>query len=216
MILALFGPPGSGKGTQAKRLIASLAIPQVSTGDMLRESIKAGSELGKKAKEYMDQGHLVPDSLIIELIKGRIQQSDCKNGFLLDGFPRTVVQADALDAMLASQSLKLNFVVSFLVNRKELVDRLSGRMVCATCGTSYHETTKRPKTDNVCDLCGGKLLKRDDDKASVVEARLETFEASTRPVAEYYRTKGRLCEVDAMGPELDVFGKILKAIGRTS
>jgi adenylate kinase len=213
MVFALFGPPGSGKGTQAKRLIEALGIPQLSTGDMLREAIKDGSKFGLQAKEFMNQGQLVPDSLMIELIRSRIQAPDCKNGFMLDGFPRTVAQAEALDQMLESQGLTLEHVVSFLVDRVELVDRLSGRMVCSSCGASYHELTKPPKTGGVCDICGGTVVKRDDDKAEVVEARLETFQASTKPVEEFYRTQGRLREVQAEGDEGAVFRRVLQAVG---
>ncbi len=172
MIFALFGPPGSGKGTQAKNLVKTLGIPQLSTGDMLREAIKAGSALGLEAKEFMNKGHLVPDSLMIGLIRTRIQAPDCSKGFMLDGFPRTVAQAEALDTMLADQGLSMEHVVSFLVDRKELVSRLSGRLVCSNCGASYHEGTKPPKKAGVCDNCGSPVIKREDDRAEVVEARL--------------------------------------------
>lgn len=216
MILALFGPPGSGKGTQAKALIKTLGIPQLSTGDMLREAIKADSSLGKQAKEFMNKGQLVPDSLMINLLETRIKAADCKKGFMLDGFPRTVAQAAALDENFAANSLTLSHVVSFLVDRKDLVARLSGRLVCSNCGASYHEHTKPPKVAGVCDICQGAVIKRPDDKADVVEARLETFQASTRPVEDYYRSKGRLREVNATGSEQEVFQRILKAIGVAS
>lgn len=214
MILALFGPPGSGKGTQAKVLIQKLGIPQLSTGDMLREAIKQGSELGLKAKEYMNQGQLVPDALMIGLIQRRIQEKDCNAGFMLDGFPRTVAQAEALDKMLGSQGLGMEHVVSFKVDRKELVDRLSGRLVCSKCGASYHEKTKPPVKAGVCDSCGGPVIKREDDKPAVVETRLETFLASTKPVEDFYRAKGRLREVDAQGAENEILERIMRAIGR--
>lgn len=213
MIFALFGPPGSGKGTQAKNLVKTLGIPQLSTGDMLREAIKAGSALGVEAKEFMNKGQLVPDSLMIGLIRTRIQAPDCKQGFMLDGFPRTVAQAEALDKMLIDLGLSMEHVVSFLVDRKELVSRLSGRLVCSNCGASYHEASKPPKKPGVCDNCGSPVIKREDDRAEVVEARLETFQASTRPVEDYYRAKGRLREVQASGQEDEVFQRILKAIG---
>lgn len=216
MIFALFGPPGSGKGTQAKNLVQTLGIPQLSTGDMLRESIKAGSALGLEAKGFMNKGQLVPDSLMIGLIRGRIQAPDCQKGFMLDGFPRTVAQAEALDQMLQDLGLSMEHVVSFLVDRKELVSRLSGRLVCSNCGASYHEATKAPKKAGICDNCGSPVIKRDDDRAEVVEARLETFQASTKPVEEFYRAKGRLREVQASGQEKEVFQRILKAIGEAS
>lgn len=216
MILALFGPPGSGKGTQAKALVQKLGIPQLSTGDMLRESIKEGTSLGTQAKTFMDQGKLVPDSLMVSLIQDRIRAKDCTKGFMLDGFPRTVAQAEALDSMLAGQSLALDCVVSFLVDRKELVERLSGRLVCSNCGTSYHEKTKQPAKAGICDNCGGNVTKRADDQPAVVETRLETFLAATKPVEDFYRSRGRLREVKASGPEKEVFQRILQAIGGAS
>lgn len=213
MIFALFGPPGSGKGTQAKALVKALNIPQLSTGDMLREAIKEGSSLGLKAKEYMNRGMLVPDSLMIDLIHNRIQAADCAKGFMLDGFPRTVGQAEALDQMLDRQGLKLTNVLSFVVNHDELVDRLSGRLVCSSCGASYHERTKPTMVAGKCDVCGQTVVKREDDKPAVVKTRLETFLASTKPVADFYRAQGRLNEISAEGPEATVFDRIMKAIG---
>jgi len=213
MILALFGPPGSGKGTQAKALIKALGIPQLSTGDMLRESIKAGTSLGKKAKEYMDLGKLVPDDVMIGMIQSRIQSADCSKGFMLDGFPRTVAQASALDSMLQSAGLKLESVLSFEVNRSELISRLAGRLVCSSCGASYHEQSKPPKKGGTCDVCSGPVTKRPDDTASVVESRLDTFLASTKPVADYYQAQGRLKLIQAEGSEGQVFERIMKAIG---
>lgn len=214
MIFALFGPPGSGKGTQAKALVQALGIPQLSTGDMLRESIKDGSPLGVEAKSFMNQGQLVPDSLMINLIENRIKAADCQQGFMLDGFPRTVAQAEALDRMLAGLGLALSQVVSFVVDREELVSRLSGRLVCSSCGASYHEATKPPKQAGVCDFCGGPVVKREDDQPEVVETRLETFLASTKPVEDFYRSQGRLKEIPATGSEKDVFRRIMDAIGR--
>lgn len=213
MIFALFGPPGSGKGTQAKSLVDRLGIPQLSTGDMLREAIKSGAPLGVQAKEYMNKGQLVPDALMVGLIESRIKAPDCAKGFMLDGFPRTVAQAEALDTMLKAQGLTLKDVVSFVVDKDELIARLSGRLVCSQCGTSYHEVTKPPRKAGVCDNCGGPVIKREDDKPAVVKTRLETFLASTKPVEDFYRAKGRLREVDAMGPEKEVFKRIMTAIG---
>lgn len=213
MIIALFGPPGSGKGTQAKFLIKNLNIPQLSTGDMLRESIRGGTSTGLEAKKFMDQGKLVPDEVMIGLIRDRIALQDCKNGFLLDGFPRTVAQAQALDDMFDSASLKLDHVISLLVSRKELVGRLSGRLVCSKCGASFHEISKPTKLAGICDVCGADVSKRADDRAEVVEARLETFTASTKPVEEYYRAKGKLREVDAQGSEMQVYQRITSVFG---
>jgi adenylate kinase len=214
MILALFGPPGSGKGTQAKTLIKTLGIPQLSTGDMLRESIAKAEPLGVKAKEYMSKGQLVPDNLIVDLIKYRVAKNDCQNGYLLDGFPRTVAQAEALNSMLKSMDCKVDAVVSFKVNRNELVSRLSGRLVCSQCGATYHEATKPPRVAGVCDICGGAVKKRDDDKAEVVQKRLDVFLAETAPVEEFYRKAGTLKEINAEGAENVVFQRILEAIGR--
>jgi adenylate kinase len=213
MILALFGPPGSGKGTQAKTLIEKLGVPQLSTGDMLREAIRQGAPLGVQAKSFMDKGELVPDSLMVDLIRTRIQAADCNKGFMLDGFPRTVAQADALDSMLKAQGLNLDHVVSFVVDRAELVQRLSGRLVCSKCGASYHERSKPPVNPGVCDHCGGQVIKRADDRAEVVETRLETFLSSTKPVEDYYRSKGKLRALDAQGSEKEIFQRIMKAIG---
>jgi adenylate kinase len=214
MIFALFGPPGSGKGTQAKALVENLGIPQLSTGDMLREAIKQGTPLGQEAKGYMDKGQLVPDSLMVGLIQHRIQAADCKKGFMLDGFPRTVSQAESLDTMLKDQGLALGAVVSFMVNHNELIARLSGRLMCSKCGTSYHEQSKPPRVAGVCDVCGSAVIKREDDKPAVVQTRLQTFLASTKPVEDFYRAKGRLKEVDAVGTESEIYGRILKAIGQ--
>jgi adenylate kinase len=214
MIFALFGPPGSGKGTQAKALVENLGIPQLSTGDMLREAIKQGTPLGQEAKGYMDKGQLVPDTLIVGLIQHRIQAADCKKGFMLDGFPRTVSQAESLDTMLKDQGLALGAVVSFMVNHNELIARLSGRLMCSKCGTSYHEQSKPPRVAGVCDVCGSAVIKREDDKPAVVQTRLQTFLASTKPVEDFYRAKGRLKEVDAVGTESEIYGRILKAIGQ--
>lgn len=215
MILALFGPPGSGKGTQAKSLIQKLGIPQLSTGDMLREAIKAGSPLGRRADGFMSQGNLVPDDLMIALIEERIGQSDCAKGFMLDGFPRTVAQAEALDKVLENQALKMGRVLSFRVNEEELTTRLSGRLVCSGCGASFHEVNKPPRVKDVCDVCGGGLIRRKDDSPEVIKHRLATFRASTAPVEAYYQARGVLVEINAEGREDEVFMRILNAVGRS-
>lgn len=214
MILALFGPPGSGKGTQAKRLVQNLGIPQLSTGDMLREAIKQGVPLGKRADEFMSQGRLVPDDLMIALIRERIEQKDCERGFLLDGFPRTVAQAEALEQMLGGLSRSIDHVVSFQVDREELVRRLSGRLICSACGASFHEDFKPPKSQGKCDSCGGALVRREDDAPGVVRTRLETFLKSTAPVEDYYEKKGTLRRLNALGAEEEVFNRILSVVGR--
>jgi len=209
MIIVLFGPPGSGKGTQAKALMDKLSVPQLSTGDMLREAISQGKPIGVKAKGLMDMGQLVPDALIIDLIQEKMKAPDCKNGFLLDGFPRTVSQAVALDQMLKKQSRKIDHVISFQVPKDKLVKRLTGRLVCSACGTSYHELTKPVTKQGVCDKCGGKLIKRKDDEANVVEARLDTFQEETMPVEGYYQKQGMLRTIDATGSEREVSDKIM-------
>lgn len=216
MILALFGPPGSGKGTQAKRLVAALGVPQLSTGDMLREAIKQGTPLGKRADEFMSKGNLVPDDLMVDLIKARIRNPDCVRGFMLDGFPRTVAQAEALERMLSGLSRTIDHVVSFHVDQEELVHRLSGRLVCSNCGSSFHDQDKPPKSKGKCDVCASGLIKRDDDAPGVVRHRLETFLKSTAPVEQYYKAKGVLRQLDALGAEEEVFERILSVVGRES
>jgi adenylate kinase len=213
MIIILFGPPGSGKGTQAKVLEISLGIPQLSTGDMLRSAIKDGNELGKKARSFMDKGRLVPDDLIVELIRNRMDADDCQKGFLLDGFPRTVAQAKSLDSMLEAVSKNIGGVLSFVVNEAEVIKRLSARLTCGACGASFHEVDKAPKISGICDNCGSdKLLKREDDRADVVRARLETFQAETKPVEVYYERKGMLRKINAEGSPKEVEMRILEAV----
>lgn len=197
MILILLGPPGSGKGTQAKRLTVEKNWPQLSTGDMLRAAIKAGTRLGLEAKAFMDKGSLVPDSVVIGLIEERIQEADCLGGFILDGFPRTIPQAEALDAMLSRQERKVARTVLFEIPDSELVSRLSGRRTCSKCGAMYHVDSMRPKKDGVCDQCGGSLLQRDDDKPEVIQKRLQVYHQQTAPVAGFYRAQGKLASLDA-------------------
>jgi adenylate kinase len=197
MILILLGPPGSGKGTQAKRLMSERQWPQLSTGDMLRAAIKSGTRLGLEAKAFMDKGSLVPDSVVIGLIEERIQEPDSKDGFILDGFPRTIPQADALDAMLQSQRRQVGRVVLFEIPDSELVSRLSGRRTCSKCGAMYHVDTMRPKKSDVCDQCGSGLIQRDDDKPEVIQKRLQVYHQQTAPVAGFYRKQGKLTSLDA-------------------
>lgn len=197
MILVLFGPPGSGKGTQAKRLMGERHWPQLSTGDMLRAAITQGTRLGLEAKSYMDKGALVPDQVVIGLIEERTQQPDCKAGFVLDGFPRTTPQAEALDQMLERQSRSVARVVLFQIPDGELVNRLSGRRTCTKCGAMYHIASMKPKKDGICDVCGGGLLQRDDDKVEVIQKRLHVYHQQTEPVAGFYRGQGKLRSLDA-------------------
>jgi adenylate kinase len=199
MNVILLGPPGAGKGTQAKRLEKSHNLIQLSTGDMLRAAVASGSDLGKKAKSLMDAGHLVPDDLMIALISARIDQPDCAAGFILDGFPRTTAQAEALDAMLAEKGMQLHSVIEMKVNDDILVDRITGRYTCANCGAGYHDTFQKPKVPGVCDTCGGTQFKRRaDDTADTVRTRLATYHAQTAPILPYYKGKGVLKAVDGM------------------
>lgn len=215
MVYILFGPPGSGKGTQAKTLQEDLKIPQLSTGDMLREAIRAGSELGVKAKGFMDAGDLVPDEVMVGLIEERLKQDDCSNGCLLDGFPRTVPQAEALESMLAATGKPISKVVSFQVDEEELVARLSGRVVCGDCGASFHEQTRPPKVAGTCDYCGStNLKKRADDKPEVVRNRLQAFAKQTAPVEEFYKGKALLAQINAMGEFDEVYSRLREAMGQ--
>jgi adenylate kinase len=197
--IILLGPPGAGKGTQSKRLEKAHGLVQLSTGDMLRAERAAGTELGRKVQAIMDAGHLVSDDIIVDMIEKRIGAADCRNGFVLDGFPRTVPQAEALDAMLARRNMKLDYVIELAVDEDALVDRIDGRFSCAKCGASYHERNKRPKVAGVCDVCGSKdFIRRADDNAETVKARLAAYHAQTAPILPYYRAKGILRQVDGM------------------
>jgi len=197
--LILLGPPGAGKGTQARKLQDDRGLVQLSTGDMLRAAVKSGSEIGKKAKAIMDAGKLVPDDVMISMIEDRIGQPDCRRGFILDGFPRTAAQAEALDAMLARKGLKLDHVIEMAVDEAALTQRIVGRYTCAKCGAGYHDTFQKPKVDGVCDVCGGReFTRRADDNAETVRTRLEAYRAQTAPILPYYRAKGVLTSVDGM------------------
>ncbi|MBV9374614.1 MAG: adenylate kinase [Alphaproteobacteria bacterium] len=199
MILILLGPPGSGKGTQAKRIEQTHGLVQLSTGDMLRAATDSNTEFGRRVKAIMDSGQLVPDEIIVEMIDRRIVQTDCRKGFILDGFPRTVPQAEALDAMLARRGLKLDHVILLDVDEAALIDRLSGRFTCGQCGASYHDRYNRPKRDGVCDGCGGtEFIRRADDRPEAVKARFEVYRRQTAPILPYYRERGILRTVDGM------------------
>jgi len=203
MNLILLGPPGAGKGTQAKRLQDSLGIVQLSTGDILRAAVTAGTEVGRKAKEIMDSGQLVSDEIMIRIISDRIDQPDCRKGFILDGFPRTTHQAEALDAMLKEKGLKLDYVIEMTVDEAALIERIVGRFSCARCGAGYHDKFHRPHVTGVCDVCGATEFKRRaDDNSETVKARLVAYRAQTQPILPYYRAKGILTRVDGMA-EID-------------
>ena len=211
MNLILLGPPGAGKGTQARKLQDERGLIQLSTGDMLRAAVKSGSEIGKRAKAVMDAGKLVSDDIMIAMIEERIGQPDCKNGFILDGFPRTEAQAQALDAMLARKGLKLDHVVEMAVDEKALTERIVGRYTCAKCGADYHDSFQKPKAAGVCDVCGGsEFTRRADDNAETVKTRLEAYRKQTQPILPYYRAKGVLKQVDGMA-EID---EVARQIGR--
>lgn len=212
MKLILLGPPGAGKGTQAKRLYDTHKLVQLSTGDMLRAEVASGSELGKQAKQVMEAGQLVSDEIIIGMIDKRIDASDCKSGFVLDGFPRTEKQAVALDAMLARKGGRIDGVIELAVDEAALIERISGRFACAKCGAGYHDKFQRPKQDGVCDVCGAaEFTRRKDDNAETVKARLVAYRQQTAPILPYYKAKGLLHRVDGMA-ELDQVTKEIEAV----
>jgi adenylate kinase len=213
MNLILLGPPGAGKGTQAQRLQDEKGLKQLSTGDMLRAEVKSGSALGKRAAGIMERGELVPDDLIIALIEARIAQPDCKNGFILDGFPRTTAQAEALDRMLGQRGLKLDCVVEMTVDEKALTDRITGRFSCASCGAGYHDRFKQPKKAGICDVCGStEFIRRKDDNVETVTARLRAYHDQTAPLLPYYKARGVLRSVDGMASMDAVYKQILEAL----
>ena len=206
----LLGPPGAGKGTQAVRIVEKYNVPHISTGDIFRENIKNGTELGKKAQEYMNKGELVPDDLVIDLATSRLLEDDCKNGFLLDGFPRTVYQAEKLDEFLTAHGMKLDKVIDIEVEKEELITRLTGRRVCKKCGASYHVVNIPPKKEGICDICGGELFQRADD---TVENRIEVYNEQTMPLVDYYKRADNIVTIDGALPLETVFAEIVKSIG---
>ena len=209
MNLILLGAPGAGKGTQAELLLEKLGIPSISTGNMLREAIKNGTELGMKAKQYMDEGNLGPDELILGIVAERVSQPDCANGFILDGVPRTLAQAQALDA----KGVRIDHVVSIEISDNVIVDRMSGRRVCTKCGASYHIVANPPKQEGICDLCQAELMTRKDDAPETVRNRLQVYHASTEVLKAYYAGQGKLRLVEGNQPIEDAFRDVLKAIG---
>ncbi|MFQ5784080.1 MAG: adenylate kinase [Alphaproteobacteria bacterium] len=199
MNLILLGPPGAGKGTQAKLIEQDYDVVQLSTGDMLRAAVAADTEVGRKAKAVMESGGLVPDDIVVSIIAARIAEPDCANGFILDGFPRTVAQAEALDRMLAEKGLRIDHVIEMRVDDEALVGRLSGRFSCVNCGAAYHDAFNRPKIEGVCDICGAReFTRRKDDNAETVRARLEAYHAQTAPLLPYYQARGSFRSVDGM------------------
>lgn len=214
MNLILLGPPGAGKGTQAQRLQEKRGLVQLSTGDMLRAAVKAGTPVGKQADAIMKRGELVPDAVVVGIISDRIEQPDCARGFILDGFPRTVGQAEALDTMLAQKKLKLDAVIEMRVDNAALVERITGRFTCGKCGTGYHDKFKPTKAAGVCDVCGGKeFVRRADDKADTVKSRLDAYHKQTSPLLPYYTARGTLRQVDGMADMDEVTRQIEGILG---
>lgn len=211
MKLILLGAPGAGKGTQAEKIIEKLGIPSISTGNILREHLKNGTELGEKARGYMESGKLVPDDLIIDMLKARLSCDDCTNGYILDGYPRTVAQAEALKDMGAA----IDKVISIETEDEAIIGRMSGRRSCKNCGASYHILFNKPQKEGICDKCGAALFQRDDDKEETVRARLEVFHAQTEPVKAYYEKEGILSKVDGMGAISEITERIFAALGIT-
>jgi len=214
MQIVLFGPPGAGKGTQAKFISGELNIPHISTGDILRENVREGTPLGKKAKSYMDKGALVPDELLIDIIKERLQKPDTRKGFLLDGYPRTLKQAKALDTILDDINKNLDAVVNVDVGANELVRRLSGRRTCRTCQASYHIKSNPSKVPGICDQCGGELYQRADDTETAIKHRIAVYKKQTQPLIDYYKKKGLLVDIDGEREIDEVRSDIMKALER--
>lgn len=213
MRLVLLGAPGAGKGTQAKKLIEMSAIPQLSTGDLLRAAVSAGTQLGVEAKSFMDKGELVPDSVVLGMMKERLSEDDCKNGFILDGFPRNTAQAEALDEMLVSLDMPLDSALSVDVPLEDLMKRLTGRRTCKECGQMYNIHFSAPATENKCDKCGGELYQRDDDQEETIQKRLEVYTQQTAPLIDYYSGKGILKTVQGTGSIDDIFANVVKTLG---
>ncbi len=213
MKIIMLGAPGAGKGTQAKQIADRYEIPHISTGDIFRANIKNGTDLGRKAKEYMDQGLLVPDELTCDLVMDRIGQDDCKNGFVLDGFPRTIPQAEALDAALGKINQSMDFAVDVDVPDESIVTRMSGRRACLNCGATYHIVSIPTKTEGICDRCGNEVVLRDDDKPETVQKRLTVYHEQTQPLIEYYKKQGILKSVDGTQPMEKVFADITAILG---
>ena len=212
MKIVMLGAPGAGKGTQAKRLASKYGIPHISTGDIFRANIKNGTELGKKAKVYMDQGLLVPDELVVDLVIDRFKESDCQTGYVLDGFPRTIPQAKALDEALVRNNDGLEYAIDVDVPDESIIRRMSGRRACLNCGATYHVITIPPKKDGICDTCGAELVLREDDKPETVEKRLKVYHEQTQPLIDYYQGKGILRSVDGTRDMEEIFDDIVRIV----
>jgi adenylate kinase len=212
--LVLVGPPGAGKGTQAHYVAAHLSIPAISTGDIFRRNVSQGTPLGQEAKKYMDAGDLVPDEVTIAMVRDRITEPDAREGFLLDGFPRTIPQAEVLEQMLGDIGAKLDTVLELVVDNEEVVRRLAGRRTCRTCGHVWHVDFDPPKVQDICDACGGELFQRDDDREETIRHRLEVYAEQTEPLVAYYGERGLLVGIDATGPVEDITKRALDALRR--
>ena len=212
MNIILLGPPGAGKGTQAKMMIDYYRIPQISTGDILRAALKERTPLGLKAKEYMDKGLLVPDEVVIDIIRARIKEDDCRDGYILDGFPRTVAQAQALDKVLTAMNSGIDHVISIDVEKGELVKRLTGRRTCRQCGRGFHVIFDPPLNKDLCDKCQGELYQRDDDNEDTVRNRLEVYDSQTFPLIQYYKEKNLVRSIDGQGSIQQIFDRIVKVL----
>ena len=213
MKIIMLGAPGAGKGTQAKKIAAKYGIPHISTGDIFRANIKNGTELGKKAKTYMDQGLLVPDELVVDLVVDRVSQDDCTKGYVLDGFPRTIPQAEALDKALEAKGQKMDYAIDVDVPDENIVNRMSGRRACLNCGATYHLISIPPKVEGICDRCGSKIVLREDDKPETVQKRLKVYHEQTQPLIDYYKNQGILKSVDGTQPMDEVFKAIVTILG---
>lgn len=212
MRLILLGPPGVGKGTQASAIVKKYNIPHISTGDIFRANIKEGTELGKEAQSYMNKGLLVPDDLVVSIVKDRLEKEDCKDGFLLDGFPRTIIQADTLDQELKEMGIKLDKVVNIDADKEILIERAIGRRICKQCGATYHIVFNPPKNESVCDFDGGELFQREDDIKETVATRIEVYLEQTQPLIDYYLEKGIILNVDGTRPIEETFQTIVSAL----
>ena len=210
--LILLGPPGAGKGSQAKSLAARYGIPHISTGDILRAAVRDKTELGVKAKAYMDKGALAPDDLVVEIVAERVKMDDCKAGFILDGFPRNIPQAEAVEMMLGALGKKTDKVINIQVSHREIIKRLSGRWVCRNCGEGYHIIFNPPMEDKKCDKCKGEIYQRDDDKEDTILARLKVYEEQTAPLIDFYKKKGSLVTVDGIGGFQEITEKIVNVV----